>query len=125
MTEAPCPDNFAAETLLQELVAIPSITGAETAAVRHLVDWMAGHGYDEAFVDEVGNAVGVRGQGAHDLLLLGHIDTFPGELPTYCEGRLLYGRGAVDAKGPLCAFAVAGARVELPPGLRLVVVGAS
>ena len=69
MTEAPCPDNLAAETLLQELVAIPSVTGAEAAAVRHLVEWMSGHGYDEAFVDEVGNAVGIRGQGANDLLL--------------------------------------------------------
>ena len=124
MTEAPCPDNFAAETLLQELVTIPSVTGAETTAVRHLVGWMAGHGYDESFVDEVGNAVGIRGQAAHDLMLLGHIDTFPGELPTRREGRLLFGRGTVDAKGPLCAFAVAGARVELPPDLRLVVVGA-
>ena len=124
MNEAQCPGNFAAETLLQELVAIPSISGAETAAVRHLVDWMSGHGYDEAFIDEVGNAIGVRGQGKYDLLLLGHIDTFPGELSTYCDGRLLYGRGAVDAKGPLCAFAIAGARVELPSDLRLVVVGA-
>ena len=124
MTEVPCPGNFAAETLLQELVTIPSVTCAEVAAVRYLVDWMAGHGYDESFVDEVGNAVGIRGQGTHDLLLLGHIDTFPGELPTRREGRLLYGRGAVDAKGSLCAFAVAGARAALPPDLRLVVVGA-
>lgn len=124
MTEATRPDNLNAETLLQQLVAIPGVTGEEAAAVRHLVDWLAGHGYDEAFVDEVGNAVGIRGQGEHDLLLLGHVDTFPGALPTRRAGRLLYGRGTVDARGPLCAFAVAGARVALPPNLRLVVVGA-
>lgn len=124
MTEGPCPDDRAAETLLQELVAIPGVTGAEGPAARFLVDWMAAHCFDEAFIDEVGNAVGMRGSGEHDLMLLGHVDTFPGELPVRRDGRLLYGRGTVDARGPLCAFAVAGARAKLPSGTRLVVVGA-
>ena len=118
------PDLRSAETLLQELVAIPSRTGAEATAARHLVRWMSAAGYDETFVDEVGNAIGIRGHGPRDLLLLGHIDTFPGELPVHRADRLLYGRGTVDAKGPLCAFAVAAARAALPADLRLVVIGA-
>ena len=124
MTRAICPDDIVAETLLEELVAIPGVTGEEAPAVRHLVNWMAAHDYDDSFVDEVGNAVGIRGTGEHDLLLLGHIDTVPGDLPVRRKGRLLYGRGTVDARGPLCSFAVAGARASLPPDLRLVVVGA-
>lgn len=124
MTELRGADDLAAETLLQELVAIPGVSGEEAAAVRHLVTWMAGHGYDEVGVDEVGNAVGLRGQGERTLLLLGHIDTFPGELPVRRTDRLLYGRGTVDAKGALCAFAVAAARAALPDGLRVMVVGA-
>ena len=114
----------AAEALLHELVTIASPSGQEAAASRYLVDWMAAQGYDEADVDEVGNAVGSRGEGERVLLLLGHIDTFRGQPPVRRDGRTLYGRGAVDAKGALCAFAVAGAQVAVPAGWRLVVVGA-
>ena len=124
MTEATASDDQVAEALLQDLVAIPGVTGEEGPAARHLVTWMADQGYDEAFIDEAGNAVGIRGSGGHDLMLLGHVDTFPGELPVRREGRLLYGRGTVDARGALCAFAVAGARATPPAGMRLVVVGA-
>jgi LysW-gamma-L-lysine carboxypeptidase len=58
------------------------------------------------------------------LLLLGHIDTVRG-FPRVREsdGRL-YGRGAVDAKGPLAAFATAAAAMGRRPGWRIVVVGA-
>ena len=124
MTEVSHGDEHAAEQLLQDLVAIPGVTGEEEPAVHHLVEWMAANGYDQAFADDIGNAVGIVGSGDRDLVLLGHIDTFPGELPVRRQGRLLYGRGTVDARGPLCAFAVAGARARLPAGLRLVVVGA-
>ena len=113
-----------AEELLCDLVAIPSPSGREATASSYLKNWMLSHGYDEARVDEVGNAVGSRGSGERVLLLLGHIDTFRGQPPVRLNGRKLYGRGAVDAKGALCAFAVAGAAVPVPPGWRLVVVGA-
>jgi LysW-gamma-L-lysine carboxypeptidase len=36
----------------------------------------------------------------------------------------LYGRGSVDAKGPLAAFVAAAARAEIPRGRRVTVVGA-
>lgn len=115
-----------AEALLHDLVAVHSPSTQEAAAARLLVDWMAAQGYDEAFVDEAGNAVGVVGRGPRTVMLLGHIDTFGGDLPVYREGRRLYGRGTVDAKGPLCAFAVAAARAAhaLPADLRVIVIGA-
>jgi LysW-gamma-L-lysine carboxypeptidase len=68
--------------------------------------------------------VGVKGDGPREILLLGHIDTFPGDLPVRREGDILYGRGAVDAKGPLCAFAAAAAQTEIPTGWRVTVAGA-
>jgi LysW-gamma-L-lysine carboxypeptidase len=40
------------------------------------------------------------------------------------ESDRLYGRGAVDAKGPLATFVWAASRANLAPGLRLVVAGA-
>jgi LysW-gamma-L-lysine carboxypeptidase len=116
------PDQRALD-LLQSLVAIPSPSGQEGRAAAWLVEWMAAHGLD-AGLDAAGNAVGTRGAGPRQVLLLGHIDTFPGELPVRREGDWLYGRGAVDAKGPLCAFAAAAAALEVPAGWRVTVVGA-
>jgi LysW-gamma-L-lysine carboxypeptidase len=112
------------ETLLHDLVAIPSPSHEEAGAVQYLVGWMAENGFDEAFVDAAGNAVGIRGAGSRDIVLLGHIDTFGGVLPVVVEDRRLYGRGAVDAKGSLCTFAAAAAQADLPADTRFVVIGA-
>jgi LysW-gamma-L-lysine carboxypeptidase len=95
----------------------------EGAAAGFLVEQMQQLGF-EASIDEAGNAVGARGQGEHTVLLLGHIDTVPGQIEVRREGDLLYGRGTVDAKGPLAAFACAAARAAPRPDLRFVVVGA-
>jgi [amino group carrier protein]-lysine/ornithine hydrolase len=113
-----------AEQLIHDLVAIPSSSHEEHGAVSFLVEWMNTHGYDRAFVDEVGNAVGIIGNGARDIVLLGHIDTFAGSPPVHIDERLLYGRGSVDAKGSLCTFVVAGLQAELPDDVRLIVIGA-
>jgi len=77
----------------------------------------------QAHIDGAGNAVGELGTGPRTLVLLGHIDTVPGFIPVELVDGQLYGRGAVDAKGPLCAF-VAAASSGAPPGLKLMVVGA-
>jgi LysW-gamma-L-lysine carboxypeptidase len=119
--EPPAEDRAIA--LLTDLVSTPSPSGQERAASERLVGWMAAHGFD-AHVDPVGNAVGARGTGPREVLLLGHIDTFPGDVPVRREGDLLYGRGTVDAKGPLCAFAAAAALDAVPAGWRVTVVGA-
>jgi LysW-gamma-L-lysine carboxypeptidase len=113
-----------AEALLHELVSIPSPSMQEARASNFLAGWLAEHGF-EAQIDSSGSAVGVRGDGPRDVVLLGHIDTFPGEVPVRRVYGRLYGRGAVDAKGSLAAFAVAAARVDPPPGTRWVVVGAT
>lgn len=119
---APASGDDAIELLI-DLVATPSPSGAERAASRLLAEWMSAHGLTSE-IDEVGNAVGTKGSGPREVLLLGHIDTFPGEVPVRREGNLLYGRGTVDAKGPLCAFAAAASAVEVPEGWRATVVGA-
>ena len=109
--------------LLEKLVAIPSPSGEERAAAEFLAGWMAENGF-RAEVDAAGNAVGTRGDGANEIILLGHIDTFPGNPPVRREGDLLFGRGSVDAKGPLATFAAAASQVIVPAGWRLTVVGA-
>ncbi len=109
--------------MLAGLVAIPSVSGDETAAVDWLCLAMRELGYQTS-IDGAGNAVGTIGSGAREILLLGHIDTVPGDIPVHIEDGILHGRGAVDAKGPLAAFVAAGALAQLPPGVRLTVIGA-
>lgn len=116
-----------AEQLLHDLVAIASPSHHERPASAHLVAWMQAHGARDAYVDALGDAVGVFGTDAptaREIVLLGHIDTFGGNPPVRLEGRTLYGRGTVDAKGPLCAFAAAAARAQLPADVRVWVMGA-
>ena len=113
-----------AEALIHDLVATESQSTCEAEASQFLVNWMRDNGYDEAFVDEAGNAVGIIGTGEREIVLLGHIDTFSGNPPVKIEGRKLYGRGAVDAKGSLSTFAVAGLRATLAEDIRLIVIGA-
>ena len=121
MTNVPAA---AAEQLLHDLVAIPSPSRHEANAVAFLVNWMKARGFDHAFTDEAGNAIGIIGQGKQEIVLLGHIDTFPGTPPVGICDRKLYGRGSVDAKGPLCAFAAAARRARARDDLRIVVIGA-
>ncbi|MDI3340128.1 MAG: [LysW]-lysine hydrolase [Sphaerobacter sp.] len=121
--ESISPTSVQTAELLRELVRIPSPSGAEAPAVEWLCRQMAALGYHAA-PDGAGNAVGTRGDGPREILLLGHIDTVPGHIPVEVVDGVLYGRGTVDAKGPLATFVVAGARAHLPPGVRLTVVGA-
>lgn len=118
-------NDEAAVRLLQGLVSTPSVSRNERFAVEFLVSRLAAHGA-RAFIDGAGNAVGVfgEGDGSRDLVLLGHIDTVPGNIPVRIEHGNLFGRGAVDAKGPLSAFAAGASRVRVPEGCRLIVVGA-
>lgn len=111
------------ETLIG-LVSHYSPSGKEHAAVEWLTGRMKSLHYDEAFIDEAGNAVGVMGKGTKQVMLLGHIDTVPGEIQVEQDGILLYGRGSVDAKGPLACFTDAVAQVGAVDGWQFIVVGA-
>ncbi|HMV98145.1 MAG TPA: [LysW]-lysine hydrolase [Anaerolineales bacterium] len=111
------------ETLIG-LVSQYSPSGQERGAVEWLVARMKSLGYDNAFIDDAGNAVGVMGKGPKQVILLGHIDTVPGEIKVVRDGISLYGRGSVDAKGPLASFTDAVAKVGAKDGWQFVVIGA-
>jgi LysW-gamma-L-lysine carboxypeptidase len=118
------------------LVERYSPSGQERGSVEWLVARMKSLGFGEASVDGAGNAVGVMGNGPKQVILLGHIDTVPGEidvriepsppalLPNLGEGGVLYGRGSVDAKGPLACFVDAVAQVGAVDEWQFVVIGA-
>ena len=98
-----------ARKLLFDLVATPSPSGEERAAAEVLVDFFEAHDR-EVWIDEVGN---VRAPADDRVLLTSHIDTVPGDIPVEVKdgedgvGESLWGRGSVDATGPLAAMAVA------------------
>ncbi len=96
-----------ASSLLEELVRAPSPSGSEEEACRVLEQTLEAWEVSVSR-DEAGNVVARHdpGQGPR-VVLLGHIDTVPGEWPVRWEEDVLHGRGAVDAKGPLVAHALA------------------
>lgn len=94
------------EELMLELLKSYSPTGSELEAINKYVNIVSSLGLGEVTVDEVGNALLNYGNGSNWLLLAGHIDTVPGELPVSYDGKTFRGRGAVDAKGPLVALTV-------------------
>ena len=116
--------------LVRGLVEIPSLSRQESVATTWLVSQMRGNGFDRAFVDDAGNAVGELGdpKAKRTIVLLGHIDTVPGNIKVRIENDLLYGRGSVDAKGPLATFVAGAARfgsaAAKAAAVQIVVVGA-
>jgi LysW-gamma-L-lysine carboxypeptidase len=106
------------------LVEHYSPSGQEADAVRWLVQRMTALQFTHASIDGAGNAIGVMGDGPRQVLLLGHIDTVPGEIPVRQEKEILYGRGAVDAKGALSCFVDAVSDLGPVDGWQFVVVGA-
>ena len=106
------------------LVSRFSPSGSEGNAVEWLAAHMKRIGFTQTFVDEAGNAVGIMGTGKKQVVLLGHIDTVPGEIEIVQDGNKLYGRGTVDAKGPLACFVDAIARIGPIEGWQFVVIGA-
>jgi len=96
-----------ARELLVDLVSTPSPTGEEAAAAERLADFFEAHDR-EVWIDEVGN---VRAPADDAVLLTSHVDTVPGEIPVEIDDEnQLWGRGSVDATGPLAAMAAAAVR---------------
>jgi len=125
--------------LTRELVRIQSLSGQEKEVAALISERMKSLGYDSVEIDEVGNAVGVIGEGAKEgaLMFNGHMDHVPpGDMPdpysaaikdgsTFgASGQVIVGRAASDMKGALAAMIMAGAvlrDLDLPLRKRLVV----
>jgi acetylornithine deacetylase/succinyl-diaminopimelate desuccinylase-like protein len=97
---------------LSRLIQAESYPGREETAVRVLVGLLEGLGL-KAEVDEAGNVEAVVGSREPEILLTGHIDVVPAGDPGawphppfagVIEGGKVWGRGAVDMKGPLVAM---------------------
>lgn len=115
--------NQADIELLRSLVSIPSLSYEERDAVQYLRGVMAARGF-ELIHSSAGSAIGRIGSGEKHIVLLGHIDTVPGYIPVEIVDGVLWGRGAVDAKGPLATFVAAASMAAEQLNCTVTVVGA-
>ena len=105
--------------LLSELIAIPSFGAQEEAIVGYLVKRFTGQGIPCRVTELDGkplNVVAEIGAGPRAIVLDSHVDTVPPGDPALWftdpltpaeKDGLIYGRGAMDAKGCLTAMIVA------------------
>ena len=108
--------------LLLDSLKIYSPTTQEGELASFLADRMRRLGYSNVRIDKAGNALGDIGSGKARLLFCGHMDTVPGKLPVSRKQGRVYGRGAADAKSPLCALLLAGAAAA-DSGVRITFAG--
>ena len=124
-------DLHACVDFLQRLIQTPSLPGEEGAIAQLVMTEMDKLGYDEVFSDEAGNVIGcIRGNGdAQPVMLNTHLDHVDvGEHNAWphppfgaeIHDDRIWGRGAVDIKGPLAAQVYGAARLKskglTPPG---------
>jgi succinyl-diaminopimelate desuccinylase len=116
--------------LAADLIACPSVTPADAGAQGVLAAALEGQGFTvhrftsgEAPHGPIENLVAIRGHGGPHLAFAGHTDVVPsgqgwtsGAFEPVIRGDLLYGRGAVDMKGSIAAFAAAAARIPAHAG---------
>ena len=108
-------DANAEIALLYKMLTIPSYSGRERDLARYMVEQAQQMGL-YASIDEAGNFIATThlletSTNQQPVILLGHMDTVRGHVPVKLRDGELYGRGAVDAKGPLAAFLSATARL--------------
>lgn len=93
-----------AVALLLEALRTYSVSTKEEKLSKLLRERMRGRGFKSVRTDKAGNAIGEVGSGRPHVLLCGHMDTVPGFIRPRIQGGRVYGRGAADAKSPMCAM---------------------
>ena len=102
---------------LRDIVAIPSPSRQEGPVVERVLAEMRRVGFDEAYVDRIGNAVGRIGRGPKVIMYDAHLDTVGVGDPTAWaydpyRGKLeedkVYGLGVVDMKAAVASMVYGG-----------------
>ncbi|MCE4614971.1 MAG: N-acetyl-lysine deacetylase [Desulfurococcales archaeon] len=101
----PVSPGSIAGSLLLRLLGKYSPTGMEDEAVQELASWAEERGL-KFWIDSAGSVfIAPREVSSINVLLAGHIDTVPGWIEPGSGNDRIWGRGAVDAKGPLASMA--------------------
>ncbi|MHA2060298.1 MAG: M20/M25/M40 family metallo-hydrolase [Candidatus Ranarchaeia archaeon] len=93
------------DDLLYRMVEIYSPSGEEQEIATYLQQALTSLKI-ETSIDEIGNVIGKikKGKSGPKILLCGHIDVVPPSLEVKRDTHKIYGRGAVDAKGPFATM---------------------
>jgi len=117
--------------LCRKLVRVPSLSGEESAVAKLIEKEMKKRGFDEVFIDKIGNVIGIikGSEGRPVLVYNGHMDHVdPGDpsawktdpyaaevidgQPFGVDGPVIYGRAASDMKGAIAAMVEAGGAIK-------------
>lgn len=106
-------DRESMVAFLRDVIALPSPSGGEKDVAARTVQEMQRCGFERAWIDGIGNAIGVAGSGTPAVLFDAHMDTvgihdrnlwkhdpYAGK---YANG-VVHGRGAAENKGALAAI---------------------
>lgn len=102
---------------LSELVQIKSLSMGEKNVQYKLKQQMEDAGFDELFIDGLGNVIGRMGSGSKTLAIDAHMDTVDtGQLENWdfdpfsgeVKDGYVHGRGTVDQEGGAAAFVTSG-----------------
>ena len=110
---------YEAETVrfLMDMVKIPSFSTTEKEVVLAIKKEMEAAGFDEVFIDPLGNVIGRIGNGPKVIAFDAHVDTvYPGErslwdfdpFDAHVKDGKVWGRGTVDQEGGMASMVTAG-----------------
>ena len=110
---------------LMDMIRIPAFSTKEKEVVEYIKKEMLAAGFDEAFIDPLGNVLGRIGNGPRVIAFDAHIDTvYPGDLKlwdfdpfdAHVKDGKVWGRGSVDQEGGMASMLTA-ARIIKDLGL--------
>ena len=110
---------------LMDMIRIPAFSTKEKEVVEYIKKEMLAAGFDEAFIDPLGNVLGRVGNGPRVIAFDAHIDTvYPGDLElwdfdpfdAHVKDGKVWGRGSVDQEGGMASMLTA-ARIIKDLGL--------
>lgn len=99
------------ESLLLELLKIPSVSGNENGIANFIVQNLEGFKIEKQFISKDRFNI-IAKKGNSDVWLVGHLDTVPGVVPIKITKDRIYGRGACDNKGNLAGAILVGKRMK-------------
>jgi len=106
---------------LTDMIRIPAFSTKEKELAEYILQEMQKAGFDEAFIDPLGNVIGKIGNGKNIIAFDAHIDTvYPGDLSLWnfnpfepqVKDGMIWGRGAVDQEGGMASMLTAASIIK-------------
>ncbi|MDP2172157.1 MAG: YgeY family selenium metabolism-linked hydrolase [Candidatus Cloacimonadaceae bacterium] len=113
-----CARRYESESTryLLEMVRIPAFSTLEKDVVEYIKKEMLAAGFDDAWIDGLGNVIGKLGRGDRIIAFDAHIDTvYPGDeslwdfppFEAHVKDGKVWGRGSVDQEGGMASMLTA------------------